>query len=57
MADAPKEDRLPCLDDLIAHLQATRANHGNIVVVQTDDDVQAPGDYYALSEFFAFWGS
>lgn len=50
-----RENRSPCLDDLIEHLQALRRTHGNIVVVETEEDVQCPGDFYALSEFFTSW--
>lgn len=50
-----REDRLPCLDDLIEHLQTMRGIHGNIVVVKSEDDVQSPGDYYAIDQFFTNW--
>lgn len=50
-----KENRRPCLDDLIEHLTILRADHGNIVVVMSEDDVQCPGDFYAMAQFFDNW--
>jgi hypothetical protein len=50
-----RENRSPCIDDLIEHLRLMRELHGNIVVVRDEDEVQSPGEYYDVNQFFFNW--
>lgn len=44
--------RRPVISDVIDYLQQQKDAAGDIVVVPTADDIQAPGDYVIMKSFF-----